>query len=424
MGLVPEAISSFLLDPAIAALGPAVPAALTTLAAQWMQLANQLNAAFFTFDSQISLLGTDAFSGMAASQMKVSLDTFSAGGKRVANEAQANSAAIAAWAGFVAQSQAQVNTLEQGRATALAAATPENALRVHRIFDSLSQMQLSATWNPPLSTMNGSIANLSDPSSPVSGTPLLLPGTGPRTSAGASTSPASGQYSSTGSGGGGGGVAGGGRSTGSTATTPKGAAPPSGLARAGSGDAEPDTASGPGAPKTNGTVPASAMPQAGKSAGGPTRSGPESATRSAGLGSARGVPGADRSASGRAAFQAGKGGGPVGAGAGSTGGVGKMGASESSLSSRNLASLAAAERATVAESAASRAPAGTAGAPMAGRGASPTGRESDCKHTSARYLQSAENGEEIVGEIDDVAPMVIGGLNLDISDDTTPLSGT
>ncbi len=53
---------------------------------------------------------------------------------------------------------------------------------------------------------------------------------------------------------------------------------------------------------------------------------------------------------------------------------------------------------------------------MGGRGAQ-AGGEGDGKHKTARYLRSTENGEEIVGELDDVAPTVLGGLNLDTSED-------
>ena len=60
------------------------------------------------------------------------------------------------------------------------------------------------------------------------------------------------------------------------------------------------------------------------------------------------------------------------------------------------------------------------GAPMGGaRGGQ--GSENEKEHKSARYLISEENGEEIAGELPDTAPPVLGGLNLDTTDnpDTT-----
>ena len=59
---------------------------------------------------------------------------------------------------------------------------------------------------------------------------------------------------------------------------------------------------------------------------------------------------------------------------------------------------------------------GTSAAPMGARGGA-AGGESEGKHKTARYLRSTENGEEIVGELGETAPPVVGGLNLDTSDD-------
>ncbi|MCX6469955.1 MAG: hypothetical protein NTW76_11670 [Corynebacteriales bacterium] len=86
MGVAPEPIPNFNLDPALAALGPAVPGTLTTLAQQWAQLAQKLQAAFSNFDAHISILGTEVFSGEAASKMKQSMTQFSDSGKRISDK--------------------------------------------------------------------------------------------------------------------------------------------------------------------------------------------------------------------------------------------------------------------------------------------------------------------------------------------------
>ncbi|WP_150116357.1 hypothetical protein [Williamsia herbipolensis] len=420
MGLTPEPITNFSLDPAIAALGPAVPSALTTLAQQWLQLANALNAAFFDFDHQISILGTDVFSGEAASKMKGSLDLFSSRGKQIATEAQANSASINTWAESVGQSQSQVHMLEQNRATALAAATPENGLNVHALYDGLSQSQLSATWNPPIGSMNGSMVNLSDPTSPVVGTPLYLPGMGPKAASGDGSALGGSQFVGGGSSGGGSGGGGGGG--GAAAAASRGGA--SQLQRAGSGTA-PSAASAaegakPGsAPSSGAGNPASAASQMGKSAEGLTRGGLGSpSTRSSSAEALKSAAAAEKAAAEKAAMKAAKAGGGGGGGGAGAGGLGKAGAGESALSARGASAMSAAEKAMAAEQAATSkaGPAGTSAAPMGGRGAQ-AGGEGDGKHKTARYLRSTENGEEIVGELDDVAPTVLGGLNLDTSDD-------
>ncbi|MGJ0118325.1 hypothetical protein ACQ7HM_03870 [Williamsia sp. MIQD14] len=420
MGLAPEPIPNFSLNPAIAALGPAVPSALTTLAQQWLELANSLNAAFFDFDHQISILGTSVFSGEAASKMKSSLDLFSSRGKQIATEAQSNSASINTWAGSVQQSQSQVQMLEQGRATALAAATPENSLNVHALYDGLSQSQLSATWNPPIGSMNGSMVNLSDPTSPVVGTPLYLPGMGPKAASGDGSTLGGPQFAGGSSGGSGGGGGGGGGGAATTAS--RNAA--SQLQRSGSATANPAAAAAskanPGAAPSSGAGnPASAASQVGKSAEGLTRGGLGSpSTRSSGLSAMKDAAAAEKTAAEKAAMKAAKVGGGGGGGGAGAGGLGKAGASESALSARGAGAMSAAEKALAAEQAATSkaGPAGTSAAPMGGRGAQ-AGGEGDGKHRTARYLRSTENGEEIVGELDDVAPTVLGGLNLDTSDD-------
>ncbi|MGU3291570.1 hypothetical protein [Williamsia sp. M5A3_1d] len=423
LGVTPEPLPNFNLDPALAALGGAVPGNLTTLAQQWAQLAQQLQAAFANFDAHISILGTEVFSGEAASKMKQSMTQFSDSGKRISDEAQANSTAISSWAGWVEHSKSQVQMLQHNRETALASATPENALVVHQSFDGLSQSQLSSTWNPPVGTMNGSMVNLSDPTSPVAGTPLYLPGMGPKAPSGGNNTLAGGQFSggSGGNSGGGGGGAGGG---GAAATASRNAA--SQLQRSGSGTPPTTGAAASGAkpgaaPSSGAGNPASAASQMGKSAEGLTRGGLGSAsTKSSGLGAMKDAAAAEKAAAEKAAMKAAKaggGGGGGGAGAGA-GGLGKAGASESALSARGAGAMSAAEKALAAEQAATSkaGPAGTSAAPMGGRGAQ-AGGEGDGKHKTARYLRSTENGEEIVGELDDVAPTVLGGLNLDTSDD-------
>ena len=145
-------------------------------------------------------------------------------------------------------------------------------------------------------------------------------------------------------------------------------------------------------------------------------------TRSSGLSS---MSAAERAAAAEKAALAKAGG--AGGGAGGGGGAGKLGgiggaaAGEASLSARGAAGMTAAERALAAEQGAlnnTRAGApGTAATPM---GARPGGGSDDGKnHKAARYLRSTANTDEAIGEIDETAPPVLGGLNLDTSDETT-----
>ena len=55
---------------------------------------------------------------------------------------------------------------------------------------------------------------------------------------------------------------------------------------------------------------------------------------------------------------------------------------------------------------------------MGARGAGAAKGEEDKEHRAAKYLKHAENGEEIAGDLPDTAPPVLGGLNLDTTDDT------
>ncbi|MCP2192725.1 hypothetical protein LX14_000415 [Williamsia deligens] len=54
---------------------------------------------------------------------------------------------------------------------------------------------------------------------------------------------------------------------------------------------------------------------------------------------------------------------------------------------------------------------------MGARGAGAKGEEGK-EHRAAKYLKHTENGEEIAGDLPDTAPPVLGGLNLDTTDDT------
>jgi hypothetical protein len=419
LGVPPEALGNFTIDAASLALDPALPDTLHTLAQQWLQLANSLNAALFTFDNQYSsVLGSKQFSGYAANQMKSALSAFSASGKRVAFEAQVNAAAVAAWAGAVGQSKSQIESLKSSRDRTLATTPDEDKLTYSRLMDGFAQMQLDATWNQPLAALNTSLANISDPSSPVAGTALVLGA--PR---GGVTSDGPGSLGSTSSsvGPGGTGPSGGSKAASTAANAAKaGAGDPAGtLKRAGTGD--PVAAAKDGS-QSGSQNPASAA-QSALSKAGDAAKGPGGApTRTSGLSNLSRPGAAELGKAAGAGAGAGGGGAKGGGGAGGLGGgIGRGGAgAEAPLSSRSGAGLSAAERAMASEQAATRAtPAtGTTGAPMGARGAPGGQKAEEGKHTSARYLQSTENGEEIVGELDDVAPMVIGGLNLDTTDDT------
>ncbi|MGU3292471.1 hypothetical protein [Williamsia sp. M5A3_1d] len=421
LGVAPESIGNFTIDAAAAALDPALPDTLHTLAQQWLQLANSLNSALFTFDNQYSsVLGSKQFSGYAADQMKSALTAFSASGKRVAMEAQVNAAGVAMWAGAVQQSKSQIESMKNSRDVALATLPAEQKLTAVRQMDAMAQMQLQTTWNAPLAALNGALANISDPSSPVAGTPIGIGVFG----GGGSGGGAGGAFGSTSSAGGAGGGGGSGGSAASNATkaAQAGAGDPAGtLKRAGSGD--PVAASGNAAKnaaaQSGSQNPASAAQSAMSKAGEAGRGLGGASTRSSGLPSSMSEAERKAAAAASAAKAGGAGGGAKGGG-GAGGLGGKVGAAgpEGSLSSRSAPGLSAAERAMAGEQAATRAtPAGASGSPMGARGAGGQ-KEEDGKHKAARYLQSSENGEEIVGELPDVAPTVIGGLNLDTTDDT------
>lgn len=421
LGVAPEGLGSFTIDAASAALDPALPDTLHTLAQQWLQLANSLNSALFTFDNQYSsVLGSKQFSGYAADQMKSALSAFSASGKRVAMEAQVNASGVAMWAGAVQQSKSQIESMKNSRDVALATLPAEQKLTVMRQMDAMAQMQLQTTWNAPLAALNTSLANISDPSSPVSGTAIGVGMFGSGGSAGGGSG-SLGSTSSAGGAGGGGGSGGSAASNAAKAAQAGGGDPAGTLKRAGSGDPVAANNAAQNASQSGAQNPASAAQSALSKAGDAGRGLGGSSTRPSGLSSS-----ALSDAARKSAAEVGKSGGGGGAGAKGGGGAGgglggKVGGAgpEGSLSSRSAAGLSAAERAMAGEQAATRAtPAGTAGSPMGARGAGAGQKDEDGKHKSARYLQSTENGEEIAGDLPDVAPSVIGGLNLDTADDT------
>ncbi|WP_253660133.1 hypothetical protein [Williamsia maris] len=419
---------------------PANSQKLTELVKLWMMVARDINATAEVFQTGIAgLFASGTWTGTAANAIHQYVDSFAKATTQAGQDAFTNSLTVSAWVTGVLSTRTGFEGLKQQKeAEALAptnaaiftpAAMAQQQAAMQRL-DQAGRDLINTTYNPAVTQTSSGLLNLPDPNSPPGAlVPLFAPGSrpGPVSSPGLQTSsnytsPSGGTGGSGGSGGGPGGS--GGKPASDAAQT---------LSRQGTGDpaaAAASNASKNAAAQSGQGSPASAaqsaMSKAGDTAKGlGGKSGASPLTRSAGLGS---IADAEKSAAAKAASALGKGGGGAGGGgAGGGGGIGKMGgagiaAAEGSLSARSAAGLSAAERAMAAPQAApaaGRAGMGS-GAPMGGaRGGQ--GSENEKEHKSARYLISEENGEEIAGELPDTAPPVLGGLNLDTTDnpDTT-----
>ncbi|MCP2160786.1 hypothetical protein LX12_001973 [Williamsia serinedens] len=392
------------------------------LAQQWQQLGADLTSSITVFhnivQSKMAAGGWTGSSGKAVGDAAHKLVNTSV---EIAAQANANGAAIVGWAGALGDTKSYIDSLAASKGPAMAAAPPESRATVQNEIDTMARLKMASTYNPGVTAISSSLSNLSDPSANQTGVPLVLAGmSGSGGSAGAGSG--AGTSAASAGGGGGGRTSGGGGGGGGGSTAARNGTDAAGqLARQGTGD--PVSNAAKNASSQAGQNPAAAAQQAVSKAGdsakslGGSRSGAGSMTRPAGLGS---LSEAERNAA-KAAAGGMKGAGGGGGGTGNLGGAGGLGgaaAAESALS-RNSSSLSAAEKALAGQqgATASRAASPAAGGPMGARGAGAKG-EDDKEHRAAKYLKHVENGEEIAGDLPDTAPSVLGGLNLDTTDDT------
>ncbi|MBT0568489.1 hypothetical protein [Williamsia sp. CHRR-6] len=402
---------------------------LFVLAQRWTALARNLNAVITKFDKETQkLLSDGTWTGTAQEKIKPALADFASSAQKMAEQTFQNSQQVWKWHELVSNSKTQFRTLNdqlttlQQQQLVQASVTPLAPAAIAAQQAAVQRLQqqardyMSGRWNP--STMQISqfgLRAIPDPQSPV-GAPLPVPGAAPARPA-ATLTPAS-RPTPTGSGPGPGGPSGGtSSSTKPGATKLTGPAPTPGPTQGGKGTPVPTTPPATGAPTPQMTGKSAAG--AGSTAGLPgagNAAARSAATRSA---AANAMKLAEKSAAARAAAS------KMGGGGGGGGLGGGAAAAEKALAAR-AGSMGQAERMAAAEQAAlqqSRAGTpgtpGAAGAPMGGRGAG-SGSE-DKAHKAARYLQSKENGEEIIGDQGEAAPAVVGGLNLDTSGDKAPV---
>ena len=425
----PEVVIGLTLDTCVSSLTSAQAGVLNMLGQQWQQLGADLSSAVTTFHNMVEARRqTNTWTGTSGPAVYNAATELTTTAVQISAQANANGAAVLSWATSLGDTKSAIDEIASSRTSTLASAPPESRVSVQNYSDMAARLKIAGTYNPAVTAIATGLSNLTDPSSPVAGVPLVIGGP-PGPGSGGPGSGGSGASRATSGGGGGGGSTGGSASTASANKSATDAA--KSLTRQGSGDpaAAASNASKNAAAQSGQGNPASAaqsaMSKAGDTAKGlGGKSGASPLTRSAGLGS---MADAEKSAAAKAASALSKGGGAGGGGASGGGGIGKMGgagiaAAEGSLSARSAAGLSAAERAMAAPQAApatGRAGMGS-GAPMGGaRGGQ--GSENEKEHKSARYLISEENGEEIAGELPDTAPPVLGGLNLDTTDnpDTT-----
>lgn len=418
----PETVGGLTLDTCVANLSPADASVLLTLAQQWQQLGADLTSSITVFHNIVqSKMATGGWTGSSGRAVGDAAHKLVNTSVEIAAQANANGAAIVGWAGALGDTKSYIDSLAASKGPAMAAAPPESKALVQNQIDTLARIKMAGTYNPGVAAISSSLSNLSDPSAGATGVPLILAGMGGSGGSGGAGGGAGTSASSSGGGGGGGASGGGGGGGGGSTAARTGSDAAGQLARQGTGD--PVSNAAKNASSQAGQNPAAAAQQAVSKAGdgakslGSSRSGAGSMTRPSSLGA---LSDAEKNAA-KAAAGGLKGAGGGGGGAGKLGGAGGLGgaaAAESALS-RNSSSLSAAEKALAGQqgATASRAASPAAGGPMGARGAGAKGEE-DKEHRAAKYLKHAENGEEIAGDLPDTAPPVLGGLNLDTTDDT------
>ncbi|MEH3155421.1 MAG: hypothetical protein PGN29_08750 [Gordonia paraffinivorans] len=418
-GASPESVGGLTLDACVANLSPAEASRLTMLAQQWQQLGADLTSSITLFHNIVqSKMATGGWTGSSGKAVGDAAHKLVSTSVEIAAQANANGAAIVGWAGALGDTKSYIDSLAAAKGPAMAAAPPESQATVQNQIDTMARLKMVSTYNPGVAAISSSLSNLSDPSANQTGVPLVLAGMG---GSGGSGGAGGGAGTSAASSGGGGGASGSGGGGGGGSTTARTGSDAAGqLARQGTGN--PVSNATKNASSQGGQNTAAAAQQAvskasdgAKSLGG-SRSGAGSMTRPSGVGA---LSEAERNAAKAAAGGLKGAGGGGGAGKlGGAGGLGGAAAAESALS-RNSSSLSAAEKALAGQqgATASRAASPAAGGPMGARGAGAKGDE-DKEHRAAKYLKHAENGEEIAGDLPDTAPPVLGGLNLDTTDDT------
>ncbi|MBT0568586.1 hypothetical protein [Williamsia sp. CHRR-6] len=440
VGAAPENAVGAILDLAHQMLQHADGPQVATLAALWRGIADSLLQALDLFEQQTKAQfeaagsGGAGWEGNAATAIYAGLQRFRTSAEDVAKEmASVGNAAVHFSEGLVltkpqidawwTERQTMRTTAAASGATAAAVAAREDE------YERLARDLITMSYNPKVVEASGGMSYISDPHNPVASAPMVLPGM-PAPPAPAGYKGTSGpvpksmqtQSSSSNAGGPTGGPSGG----------PSGGPNAAQLTRAANADAVAKEAAAKTAAAQQAAAKAaaagnpaaaaqSAASQAGNAAKGLAGAGsglgkgaPSAATRSASA-----LANAEKAAAEKAAAALGKGGGAGGGGAGG-GGLGGAAAAERALQAR-AGSMGAAERMVAAEQAALQngrpgAPGAMGGAPMGG--ARPGGEGGEGKgHKTARYLNSKANGEELVGGEQEVAPTVIGGLNLDTTDD-------
>ncbi|MGJ0119352.1 hypothetical protein ACQ7HM_09120 [Williamsia sp. MIQD14] len=442
-GIAPESTAGAILDYAYLCLSSADSGFLVTLAWTWRNVAEILREALdkWAKNTESKWNRRDDWSGNAAEQIASSMDAYYKRASQIADEAAKNANGAATFASMIGDTKPAIDKLMESRQTEMstAAGSPATATQLPTIresYNTQAKTVMDSFYNSRVGELSGSMSYFSDPHNPVAAGPYLTAGmpapasgggqapAAPPSVAPVGTSGAGG--GSRGAGGGGGGGGGGSSSDAAASLARRASGDPAAAARAAAASSTPKAPTSGPSPAGAGN-PANAAQQAASQAGSSLKGlsgkglGDAAGTRSAGLSN---LSAAEKSAAAKAAAAMGKGAGGGGAGGGGGGGAkigGIGGAAESSLSARGASSMSAAERALAAEQGAlsnSRAGAnGTSAAPMGG--ARPGGGSDDGKsHKSARYLRSTANAEEAIGEIDDAAPPVLGGLNLDTTDDS------
>ncbi|MFD0926498.1 hypothetical protein [Williamsia deligens] len=425
-GASPESVGGLTLDTCVANLSPAEASRLSMLAQQWQQLGADLTSSITVFHNIVqSKMATGGWTGSSGKAVGDAAHKLVRTSTEISAQASANAAAIVGWAGALGDTKSYMESLSSSRTAAMATAPPESRATLQNEIDTMARFKMLGTYNPGVTAISSGLSNLSDPAAGSTGVPLVIGGFGGSGGGGGAGSGASTASSGAGSGGGGSSSGGGGGGGGGPTGARTGSDAAGQLTRQATGD--PAGTAAKNAASQGAQNPAAAAQQAVSKAGesakglGGSRSGAGSMTRPSGLGA---MSEAEKSAASKAAAAmkgAGGGGGGAGGGAGKLGGVGGLGgaaAAESALS-RNSSALSAAEKAMAGQQGATAArPAGpAAGGPMGARGAGAKGEEGK-EHRAAKYLKHTENGEEIAGDLPDTAPPVLGGLNLDTTDDT------
>jgi hypothetical protein len=415
----PESVFGLTLDDCFQHLSSAEMGKLTMLADQWKQLSTRLTSANTTFHQLVqSQMAQGHWTGDSGKAVGDAAHRLIATTSTICAQASANGAAIVAWAGSLGDTKSYIDTLHQNRDKAVADAPYETKALVQNQFDAGARFKMMGTYNPAVTAISTSLSSLSDPAANSAAVPIGF-GTPPAGTPGGSV-PSGTSGSSLSGGSTGGSPSGGSSGADALAAARRGTDPAGQLSRQATGDPAAAAKSAQNGAGNPASAAQQAMSKAGDTAKGLTgKPGPGAPTRPAGLGS---LSDAERAAKAESAL---KGGGGAGGGAGKLGGgggggLGAAAAAEAPLGRNSASAMTAAEKAMAGQAGAPAARAATpaSAGPMGARGAGAHQGEEGKQHKAAKYLHHTENGEEIAGELPDTAPPVLGGLNLDTTDDT------